>query len=132
MSVCLHPVLYIYPNIPHINWILGEHNFSCHWKLGFHKVSNKPYSSSSKDKVDRYIAPYFRAKPRRQCELKCETNKHVNAQFNCINCSACVAAVKGRPVLHPCVVIFFWSSGIMGYTSTCMLFTFQNGVPLMR
>jgi len=27
--------------------------------------------------------------------------------------SAYVAAVKYRPVLHHCVVIFFWSSGIM-------------------
>jgi len=27
--------------------------------------------------------------------------------------SACVAAVKYRHVLHHCVVIFFWSSGIM-------------------
>ena len=44
--------------------------------------------------------------------------------------SACVAAVKSRPVLHHCVVIFFWSSGIM--ECTCMLFTFENGVPLMR
>jgi len=41
-----------------------------------------------------------------------------------------VAAVKSRPVLHHCVVIFFWSSGIM--ECTCMLFTFENGVPLMR
>ena len=41
-----------------------------------------------------------------------------------------VAAVKYRPVLHHCVVIFFWSSGIM--ECTCMLFTFENGVPLMR
>jgi len=44
--------------------------------------------------------------------------------------SACVAAVKSRPVLHRCVVIFFWSSGIM--ECTCMLFTFENGVLLMR
>jgi len=44
--------------------------------------------------------------------------------------SACVAAVKCRPILHHCVVIFFWSSGIM--ECTCMLFTFVNGVPLMR
>jgi len=29
-----------------------------------------------------------------------------------------------------CVVIFFWSSGIM--ECTCMLFTFKNGVLLMR
>jgi len=32
--------------------------------------------------------------------------------------------------LHHCVVVFFWSSGIM--ECTCMLFTFDNGVPLMR
>ena len=32
--------------------------------------------------------------------------------------------------IHTCVVIFFWSSGIM--ECTCMLFTFENGVPLMR
>ena len=44
--------------------------------------------------------------------------------------SACVAAVKSRLVLHHCVVILFWSSGIM--ECTCMLFTFENGVPLMR
>jgi len=40
--------------------------------------------------------------------------------------SACGAAVKSRPVLHHCVAIFFWSSGIMECTS--MLFTFENGV----
>ena len=44
--------------------------------------------------------------------------------------SACVAAVKSRPVLHHCVVIFVWSSGIMECTR--MLFTFENGVLLMR
>ena len=44
--------------------------------------------------------------------------------------SACVAAVKSRPVLHHCVVIFFWSSGNM--ECTCILFTFANGVLLMR
>ena len=44
--------------------------------------------------------------------------------------SACVAVVKSRPVLHHCVVILFWSSGIM--ECTCMLFTFENGLPLMR
>jgi len=44
--------------------------------------------------------------------------------------SICVAAAKSRPVLHHCVVIFFWPSGIM--ECTCMLFTFENGVPLMR
>ena len=32
--------------------------------------------------------------------------------------------------MHHCVVIFFWSSGIM--ECTCMLFTFENGVLLMR
>jgi len=41
--------------------------------------------------------------------------------------SVWVAAVKCRPVLHHnSVVIFFWS-GIMD----CMLFTFENRVPLM-
>ena len=34
-------------------------------------------------------------------------------QFNITYYSACVAAVKCRPVLHHCVVIFFWSSGII-------------------
>jgi len=38
--------------------------------------------------------------------------------------------LKSRPVLHHCVVIFFWSSGIMD--CTCMLLTFENGVLLMR
>jgi len=38
--------------------------------------------------------------------------------------SACVAAVKCRPVLHHCVVIFFRSSGVMD----SMLFTFENRV----
>ena len=37
---------------------------------------------------------------------------------------AWVAAVKGRPVLHRCVVIFVWSTGIMD----CMLFWFKNRV----
>ena len=32
------------------------------------------------------------------------------------------AAVKSRPVLHHCVVIFFWSSGIM--ECTCMKMEF--------
>jgi len=41
-----------------------------------------------------------------------------------------VCDIKSRPVLHHCVVIFFWSSEIM--ECTCMLFTFENGVPLMR
>jgi len=31
---------------------------------------------------------------------------------------------------HHCVVIFFWYSWIM--ECTCVLFTFENGVPLMR
>jgi len=44
--------------------------------------------------------------------------------------SACMAAVKSRPVPHHCEVIFFWSLGIM--KCTCMVFTFENGVPLMR
>ena len=44
-----------------------------------------------------------------------------------VNTSACVAAVKCRPVLHHCVVIFFWSLGIMDY----ILFTFKNRIPLM-
>jgi len=38
--------------------------------------------------------------------------------------SARVAAVKCRPVLRQCVVIFFWFSGIMH----CMLLTFESGV----
>ena len=33
-------------------------------------------------------------------------------------------------IVHHCVVILFWSSGIM--ECTCMLFTFENGVPLVR
>jgi len=41
-------------------------------------------------------------------------------------CGGC----KKSPVLHHCVVIFFWNSGIM--ECTCMLFTFKNWVPLMR
>ena len=41
-----------------------------------------------------------------------------------------IKSFKLLPVLHHCVVIFFWSSGIM--ECTCMLFTFENGVPLMR
>jgi len=63
--------------------------------------------------------------------------QHLDGDVNChasfifrIVFSACVAAVKSRPVLHHCVVIFFWSSGIM--ECTCMLFTFENGVLLMR
>ena len=34
-----------------------------------------------------------------------------------------------RGMCH-CVVIFFWSSGIM--ECTCIMFTFKKGVPLMR
>ena len=39
-----------------------------------------------------------------------------------------MAAAKCRPVLNHCVVIFFWSLGIMA----CMLLTFEERVPLMR
>jgi len=42
--------------------------------------------------------------------------------------SARVSAVKYRSVLHHCVVIFFWSLGIMD----CMVITFENRVPVMR
>jgi len=45
--------------------------------------------------------------------------------------SAFVAAEQFRPLLpllHHCVVVFFWSSGI----TDSMLFTFENRVPLMR
>ena len=55
------------------------------------------------------------------------------SHFTCLDLSRFfwdVAAVKSRPVLHHCVVIFFWSSGTM--ECTCMLFTFENGVLLMR
>jgi len=45
--------------------------------------------------------------------------------------SASVAAVKSRPVLHHCVVIFVWSSEEI-MECTCIMFTFENGVPLMR
>ena len=41
-----------------------------------------------------------------------------------------LAALLTLTGLHHCVVIFFWSSGIM--ECICMLFTFENGVPLMR
>ena len=53
-------------------------------------------------------------------------------QFNITYYSWCIVlvwrlrAVKSRPVLHHCVVIFVWSSGII--ECTCMLFTFINGV----
>jgi len=39
---------------------------------------------------------------------RCMTSNVTN-----VNTSACVAAVKCRPVLHNCVVMFFWYSGIM-------------------
>ena len=39
------------------------------------------------------------------CGQTCERTKGI--------LSACVTAVKYRPVLHHCVVIFFWSSGII-------------------
>ena len=42
--------------------------------------------------------------------------------------SACDGGCKMRPIPHHCVLIFFWSSGIMDG----MLFTFENRVPLMR
>jgi len=42
--------------------------------------------------------------------------------------SACVATVKCRRALHHDVLFFFWPSGIMD----CMLFIFENRVPLMR
>ena len=51
-------------------------------------------------------------------------------RYEPVQFTACVAAVKSRPVLLHCVVIFFWSSGIM--ECTCMLFTFEDGVLLMR
>ena len=46
-------------------------------------------------------------------------------QFNLLQLvfSACVASVIFRPVLHHCVVILFWSIGIMD----CMLITFKKG-----
>ena len=56
------------------------------------------------------------------------TNEQTNERTN--ESVICVAAVKSRLVLHHCVVIYFWSTGIM--ECTCMLFTFENGVPLMR
>jgi len=40
----------------------------------------------------------------------------------------CVAVVKCRIVLHRCKITGFWSYGIM----SCMLFIFDNRVPLMR
>jgi len=38
--------------------------------------------------------------------------------------SACVAAVKQRDVIHHCIVIFQWTSGIMD----CMLFSFKKTI----
>jgi len=43
-------------------------------------------------------------------------------ETQCLHCSLLV--------LHHCVVIFFWSSWFM--ECTCLLFTFENGVLLMR
>jgi len=51
--------------------------------------------------------------------LKPGTGSHPIPGFSSPLFSACVAAVKSRPVLHHCVVIFFWSSGIM--ECTCSL-----------
>jgi len=51
-------------------------------------------------------------------------------QFYLTYYSWCLVPVKRHPVLHHCVAIFFWSSGIMG--CTCVLLTFENGVPLMN
>lgn len=42
--------------------------------------------------------------------------------------SACVAAVKCRPILHQCIVIFFWSSRIIDY----MLVWLKNRVLLIN
>jgi len=48
--------------------------------------------------------------------------------LNTTGFSACVAAVKCRPVVHNCVVVFFWSSETMD----CMLRTFKIRIPLMQ
>jgi len=45
-----------------------------------------------------------------------------------IICFRQIFVVKCRPVIHHCAVLFFWSSGVMD----CMLFTFENRVPVMR
>ena len=68
-----------------------------------------------------------------QYNLKAKRGMHTRAVSTlCLNMYVCdcMSAVKSRPVLHHCVVIFIWSSGIM--ECTCMLFTFENGDPLMR
>ena len=44
--------------------------------------------------------------------------------------SWCLVPVWRLQKVAPYCIIFFWSSGIM--ECTCMLFTFENGVPLMR
>jgi len=42
---------------------------------------------------------------------------------------ACVAAVKCRPVLHHCVVIFFWSAGIIECLFVCIWkWSFAHGL----
>ena len=46
------------------------------------------------------------------------------SQFNLTSCSWCLVPVWR---LHHCVVIFFWSSGMID----CM-FTFENRVPITR
>jgi len=53
---------------------------------------------------------------------------YMSSTINWIKRNIIVAVVKSRPVLHYCVVIYFWSSGIVD----CMLSTLQNIVPLMR
>ena len=40
--------------------------------------------------------------------------------------SACLAAVKSRPLLHHCVVILFWSSGIMEWHHSWLLMNSFN------
>jgi len=58
------------------------------------------------------------------------TKKHIAFQYNIIklDLGACVAAEKCRSVLYHCVIVFFWSPGIID----SMLFTFENRVQLMR
>ena len=63
-------------------------------------------------------------------ELLNSVNSLYLRMLACLAFLKTLAAVKSRPVLHHCVVIFFWSSGIM--ECTCMLFTFENGVLLIR
>jgi len=52
---------------------------------------------------------------------KCISQGYCIKILNFLVFSACVVAVKCRPVLHHCVVIFFWSSEIMD----CMLLIFK-------